>query len=123
MGLRGPRNNAQGNTGQSPTEYPITPRATQIFRKMRRLETCCECPDDLTETPDWTERLCAACNQWWKLNGELNTELHTGSFPVYENPAWQTDDRPKQSAIDRFYALERASQAGKPRRFKYKWER
>ena len=87
-------------------DYPITPKAITIYRQMRKI--------DLTEGPGGDE--------WWDLNRALNAELHEFSFPVYEDPDWQHDYKPQESALRRFHELERASRKTPKRRKLYKWE-
>ena len=87
-------------------DYPITPRAIQIYRQMRKM--------DQTEGPGGDE--------WWALNAALNRELHLMSFPVYEAPEWEHDYKPQESALRRFHELERASRKTPKRRKLYKWE-
>ena len=106
MGMRGPRSNHELARRHPATDHPITARAVQIYRQMRKL--------DLSEGPGGDE--------WWDLNRALNAELHLMAFPVYERPEWQFDYKPQQSALDRFHELERASRKTPKRRKLYKWE-
>jgi hypothetical protein len=88
-------------------ELVITDRALVIYRKMRRLDRQCQCPSCSYDP------VCPACEQWWQLNGELNAALGVGGpwIPSYEAPddECERDYTPKQSGIDRFYALEAAA--------------
>lgn len=87
-------------------DYPITRRAIEIYRQMRKL--------DQTQGPGGDE--------WWDLNRALKAELHLMDFPVYEAPDWKRDYRPHQSALERFHELERASTKAPKRKFKYRWQ-
>jgi hypothetical protein len=107
MGMHGRWANPPSNWKQRAADYPITPQAIQIYRKMRRLER----KGDLGSP------------EWWDLNRALNTELHEFAFPIYEAPEWERDYQPHQSAVDRFHKLEAASQAAPKRKYKFKWER
>jgi hypothetical protein len=89
-----------------PIDHSITPRAITIYRQMRKM--------DLSEGPGGDE--------WWALNAALNKELQLMSFPVYEDPEWQHDYKPQQSAIDRFHELERASRKTPKRKLRYRWK-
>jgi hypothetical protein len=104
VGLRGP-NNHQLTLRQPATEYPITARAIEIYRQMRKL--------DHAQGPGGDE--------WWDLNRALNAELHLMAFPVYEAD-WERDYRPQQSALERFHALERAATKAPKPKFQYKWQ-
>ncbi len=106
MGQRGPRSNAELIRSHPPIDHSITPRAITIYRQMRKL--------DLSEGP--------GSDEWWDLNRALNAELHLMSFPVYEDPSWEHDYRPQESALLRFHELERASRKSPKRRKLYKWE-
>ena len=104
MGMRGPRSNAELIRRHPPIDHSITPRAVQIYRKMRKM--------DLSEGPGGDE--------WWALNRALNVELQLMSFPVYEAPEWERDYKPQESALLRFHELERASRKTPKRKFRYK---
>ncbi len=106
MGMRGPRNILELARRHPATDHPIiTARAIDIYRQMRKM--------DQTEGPGGDE--------WWDLNRALNRELHLMSFPVYEDPSWEHDYKPQESALRRFHELERASRKA-PKRKLYKWE-
>jgi hypothetical protein len=102
VGLRGP--NQAVTRPQPATDWPITPRAIEIYRQMRKL--------DQAEGP--------GSDEWWDLNRALNAELHLMAFPVYEDPSWEHDYRPQQSAVRRFHELERASRRAAKPKFQYK---
>jgi hypothetical protein len=69
------------------------------------------------------ETMCANCTEWWKLHRKLAHSLNLfEGMLVYEDPAWQSH-RPRQSAIDMFFQLERAAKRTKEPRFRYKWEK
>ncbi|MGB8074452.1 MAG: hypothetical protein WCF55_16635 [Pseudolabrys sp.] len=106
MGMRGPRNNLELARRHPATDHPITARAITIYRQMRKM--------DLSEGPGGDE--------WWALNAALNKELHLMSFPVYEDPSWEHDYRPQETALLRFHELKRASRKTPKRRKLYKWE-
>jgi hypothetical protein len=50
---------------------PITPRAVELYLKMRRLR--CSCPPPGREY--WKRPTCASCEKWWNLHRELDREL------------------------------------------------
>jgi hypothetical protein len=120
MGLRGAHAKPIANRQQSSDELVITDAALAIFRRMRRLESQCTCPDEI-ET-DLSVEWCPACAECWRLNAKL---CDCFSLPVWQfaywNPCWESR-RPMQAAIDRFHLLERASKAKKKPKFKFKWE-
>jgi hypothetical protein len=118
MGLRGRHAVPLANREQYPHELVITDAALRVYRRMRRLELRCECPDDGD-----LETMCAACTEWWELQRQLARSLNLfEGMVVYEDPAWQSY-RPFQCAIDRFHLLERAAKRTKEPRFRYKWEK
>src|SRR5262245_40786721 len=102
MGMRGlwatPRKDAP--------PFTVTSEALAIYRRMRRHEREQGGPGD---------------DLWWRMNAELARclQLFEG-MTVYEDPAWGYE-RPMQSAIDRFFELERAARP--KRKYRYKWER
>jgi hypothetical protein len=104
VGLRGP--NQAVTRPQPVTDYPITARAIEIYRQMRKL--------DHAQGPGGDE--------WWELNRALNAELHLMAFPVYEAPDWERDYRPQQSALERFHVLERAAAKAPKPKLQYKWQ-
>jgi hypothetical protein len=96
----------------------VTPTAVAIFRKMRRLELHCDCPDDAD--PD---TMCANCTALWRLNKRLTVIFHLPPWMVvYEDPRWHLS-RSRQDAIDRFHLLEKAASRVKKKLFRYKWEK
>jgi hypothetical protein len=125
--MRGRHANPQFRHWRSPDEPALTtisPEAISIYRKMRRLEWRCECPgeEEFEHLSDWMAHQCANCAEWWRLNAKLARcfKLFEGMV-VYEDPAWKST-KFQQSAVDRFFALERAAKRTKARKFKYKWE-
>jgi hypothetical protein len=121
MGMRGRHANPRFKHWRSPDEPALTtisPEAISIYRRMRRLEWRCECPDDGD-----LETMCVACTKWWELQRQLARCL--GLFEgllVFEDPSWNSF-RPSQCAIDRFHELERASKSGRKQKFQFKWQR
>jgi hypothetical protein len=126
MGLRGAHANVRPNHQQPPDDLVITAEALRLYKRMRALDRQCRCPP---LGPDWVDNMCAACTQWWELNGELNAALGLGPIawlPSYEAPddECERDYKPRQSGRDRFHLLERAaSKAKKEPKFRFKWEK
>lgn len=56
-----------------PVQTPISARAVELYREMRKLR--CSCPP-YPDPTKWTGRKqCDACEQWWRLHGQLDAEL------------------------------------------------
>ena len=124
MGLRGPHAKVELTRERPSDELVITDAALRIYRRMRRLEQQqCTCPDEVKLGPSGVE-WCPTCGECWRLNGKLCEQFNLPpwvfAYDDPQSPSW----RPRQDAIDRFHALERAlKQANKKRTRKYKWER
>jgi hypothetical protein len=80
-----------------PHRARITPRAVELFDRMRRAAARCVCDD----------RSCSACRRW----GQLMTELHDED-PAVECPGW-ADVADWDAAQERWRALAAASRAAK----------
>jgi hypothetical protein len=118
MGMRG--KHAVVTHARPTDELVITATAIMLYRRMRRLECHCECPDDGD-----IETMCANCQELWRLNTELGNCFGLPAWmTVYEDPQWSLS-RSSKSAIDRFHALEAAaaSKATKGQKFKFKWQK
>jgi hypothetical protein len=97
-----------------PRPIKVSPRALSIYKRMRKLERRCLCPDELV--PGWSAMICDNCKLWWELNVKLNEALGTLSFPVYETPEAKRWYTPQPSAVARFYKLEAAASKAAHRR-------
>jgi hypothetical protein len=121
VGLRGPSANVRPNHPQPSDDLVVSDTALAIFRRMRKLELHCDCPDGAD--PD---TMCANCTELWRLNEKLTAIFHLPPWmAVYEDPRWYLS-RSRQDAIDRFHARERAASKAKSKkepRFKYKWQK
>jgi hypothetical protein len=53
----------------------ITAKAVLLFEQMRKLETKCTCAPRDWDGKYWEHQQCAACEQWWQLQGGLHDEL------------------------------------------------
>src|SRR2546430_172883 len=63
-------------TNRTPIERPaltmVSSRALDLYESMNRLRcTCAPMPPEY-----WTHKMCAGCERWYELHGELNDELH-----------------------------------------------
>ena len=54
----------------------ITPRALDLYTAMGKLR--CTCPPRPPEY--WKHKMCAGCERWYDLHGELNDELRCESW-------------------------------------------
>jgi hypothetical protein len=56
-----------------PTQTPISARAVELYKRMRKLK--CECPP-YPDPTKWTGRKqCGACREWWQLHAQLDAAL------------------------------------------------
>jgi hypothetical protein len=88
----------------------ITAAALEAFRRLRVLETQCTCPPD-------REPVCAACDEWWKMQGIIGRELalKPWHFPAIEHE--NTGDWPINHEARRLWALfEETASESEPRR-------
>jgi hypothetical protein len=91
-----------------PHRARITPRAVELFDRMRRAAARCVCDD----------RSCSACRRWGQLMTELHDELDlklweaTVEDPAVECPGW-ADVADWDAAQERWRALAAASRAAK----------
>jgi hypothetical protein len=116
-GLRGPH--AVKATHRSSTdELVITDTALRLYKRMRKLEMHCDCPDGTD--PD---TMCKNCARSWRLNGKLCECFGLPAWQfAYEDPR-SPSRRPDLAAFDRFRQLEAAASKTKDQRFKFKWEK
>jgi hypothetical protein len=108
MGMRGRHANLQFSHWRPPGEVmpkPVSREAIRIYKCMRQYER---------EHGPWGD-------EWWEMNRKLADCLGLfGGMVVYEDPAWGST-KFQQTAVDRFFVLER--KAVKKPRFRYKWQR
>jgi hypothetical protein len=116
MGMHGPRSNATSNRQPPPDDLLITDEALAIYRRMRRLEQECTCPE--------TEEDCIHWTRWWEENGRLAKMLGLFFWEfAYVDPRWEWP-RTTPGEVDRFRALKAAAaKAKRSKRFRYKWQK
>jgi hypothetical protein len=71
-----------------PHDEKLTPAALAAFRKMRKLERQCTCPEIDWAGEYWKRQRCAACDAWWEQHSILHEEMHCAiwQWPCVENP-------------------------------------
>jgi hypothetical protein len=93
-------------------ETKITPAALAAFRRMRKLERQCTCPEIDWQGEYWKREECPACAAWWDAHCELHQALRceVWEWPCIEHPD-AVSPHPAGSQADRDWRPDLPAQA------------